>query len=345
MPTPIEVYEIEETDAEIKALEDANTALQEEFDAYKEAHPDTGPEPIPPEPPVTGKKVLHGSSSEGKSPNNTAQKAYESLEAMLVAQSGQSGPVLMFDHRYNGDTIDTAIPSWWAGKGLKFGMLNGKGPLNPNSSAFSNLRPLARSLPAGFTLYLNWWHEPEDNFPASQWVPAFAGFVAAVKAIPASEFKNGAKIVPCFNLHGSMFRKGTSMYEKWGPLADWNPYPAIPSGDRGLVVGTINGYADPASTTKGQGEDPAWCFGSGFAEMRKWGATRLGIGEWGAQPANPQAGYVKLAGPYLEEQGDVEVAAYFSSGVGGNAGTEGWSLKSDAALAEYAKVCLNGRRS
>src|SRR4051812_40616677 len=73
----------------------------------------------PPEPPASGPFVLHGSSSQVKS--GTAEKAFTDLEASLVAASGQSGPVLMFDHRYNGDTIDSAIPSWWKSKGLRFG--------------------------------------------------------------------------------------------------------------------------------------------------------------------------------------------------------------------------------
>ena len=110
------------------------------------------------------------------------------------------------------------------------------------------------------------------------------------------------------------------------------------------VLATINGYADPGSTKLGSGEDPEWAFGPGFDRMRSWGATRLGIGEWGVQPANVQAAYVRNAGTWLAEQGDVEVAAYFSSGVGGNAGTEGWFLQSTEAKAEYAGVCLDGRR-
>jgi hypothetical protein len=300
-------------------------------------------QPEPPEPPDTRTLVLHGSSSEIEAPNNTAEKAFSALEASLQAAAGTTEPVLMFDHRYDGDTISASIPSWWAGKGLRFGMMNGKGPCNPTSTAFRNLEPLARSLPAGFTLYQFWWHEPEDNFPAKQWTDAFAGFVAAVKAIPSSAFKSGASIVPGFNLHGSMFRQG-SMFEKWGPLDSWNPYAKIPQADWPLVLATINGYADPGSTTLGDGEDPEWAFRPGFDRMRGWGATRLGIGEWGVQPANVQAAYVRNAGQWLEDEGDVEVAAYFSSGVGGNAGTEGWELKSTEAKAAYADVCLNGRR-
>jgi hypothetical protein len=222
-------------------------------------------------------------------------------------------------------------------------MLNGKGPATPTSSAFANLRPLARSLPAGFTLYLFWWHEPEDNMAASKWVPAFAGFVKAVLSIPDEDYADGASIVPGFNLHGSMFRKG-SMFEKWGPVDTWNPFTAIPTKDWPYVVATINGYADPASPDIGDGEDAEWCFGPGFDAMRRWGATRLGIGEWGAQPAQVQADYVANTGVWLEEQGDVEVAAYFSSGVGGNAGEAGWFLATDEALATYADVCLEGRR-
>jgi hypothetical protein len=312
-------------------------AAQAVVDALEEAPPEPpDPGPVPP----TG-GVLHGSSSEAGSGGAVA--AFTALEESLVDASGQDGPVLMFDHRYNGDTIDSSIPSWWKDKGLRFGMLNGKGPLAPDSSSFANLRPLARSLPEGFTLYLFWWHEPEDNHPAARWVEAFAGFVAAVLAIPDEEYADGASIVPGFNLHGSMFREG-SMFEKWGPLDAWNPYAAIPAKDWPYVLATVNGYADPGSTEVGEGEDAEWCFGPAFATLREWGATRLGIGEWGVQPAAVQADYVANTGLWLEEQGDVEVAAYFSSGVGGNAGDEGWFLATDDALAEYAGVCLDGRR-
>ena len=342
-PTPLTTDE--QLAAAVAAQEAAQVSLdtaQTSLDAATAVVESLTTEPVPPDPQPTGGRVLHGSSSEAK--GGGAEAAYTNLEAALVSASGQSGPVLMFDHRYDGDTIPTSIPSWWPKKGLRFGMLNGKGPCTPTSSAFANLQPLARSLPEGFTLYLFWWHEPEDNHPASKWVPAFAAFVAAVKAIPSSAFKAGAKIVPGFNLHGSMFRQG-SMYEKWGPLDSWNPYAAIPREDWPLVLATINGYADPASTSPSSGESPEWAFGPAFMKMRSWGATRLGIGEWGAQPAGAQAAYVRNAGQWLEAQGDVEVAAYFSSGVGGNAGDEGWFLQSTEAKAAYADVCLNGRRA
>lgn len=323
------------------SLDTAQTSLEAATAVVSSLSGET-PEPPDPEPPVTGRRVLYGSSAEA-SGSGGAEKAWSDLEGKLKAQSGQSGPVLMFDHRYDGDTIARSIPGWWAGKGLRFGMLNGKGPMTPTSSAFANLPALAGSLPAGFTLYAPWWHEPEDNQPASKFIPAFAAYVAAVKAIPASAFKSGAKIVPMFNLHGSMFRKGSSMYEKWGPLSSWNPYPAIPAADRGLVVATINGYADPASTGS-SGENAAWTFGEAFTEMRKWGATRLGICEFGFKPR--QSGlWLTQVGDFLQAQPDVEVACYFSSGVGGNAGTDGWALDTPASQQAYAAVCLAGRRS
>jgi hypothetical protein len=248
----------------------------------------------------------------------------------------------MLDHRYNGDTIDTAIPSWWKDRGLRFGMLNGKGPASPTSPAFANLEPLARSLPPGFTLYQMWWHEPEDNMTADKFTTAFAGFVDAVLSLDPQLFADGASIVPAFNLHGSQFRQG-NMFEKWGPCDTWNPYPKIHEADRPYVLATLNGYADPGSegTT---GETPEWAFGPGFDRFRAWGATRLGVGEWGVQPADVQAGYVTNAGEWFADQGDVEVCAYFSSGVGGNAGAEGWFLRTDEALAAFADVCLGGRR-
>lgn len=337
-------------------LEAANAALAEADTVYLAAAQsvlaaqavvtalEAEPTPEPPDPgPLPEGHVLHGSSSQALSGAGGAAGAFDALEASLREASGQDGPVLMFDHRYDGSTIPTTVPSWWAERGLRFGMLNGKGPATPSSSSFVNLDPLARSLPRGFTLYLVWWHEPEDNMPAAQWTAAFAGFVKAVAAVPAAAYRQGASIVPVFNLHGSMFRKG-SMFEKWGPLASWNPYPAIPANLRSTVVATVNGYADPASRDF-TGESPEWCLGPAFGTLREWGATRLGIGEWGAQPAAAQADYVANMGAWLEEQADVEVAAYFSSGVGGNAGTEGWFLATPEALAEYAGVCLDGRRS
>lgn len=319
-----------------QAVSDAQTALYSAVAVldHLSSDPDPGPDPGP----VPG-GVLHGSSSEKGSGSD--RDAFTSLERSLVDASGQDGPVLMLDHRYDGDTIPRAIPSWWPEVGLRFGMLNGKGPASPTSSAFANLEPLAASLPEGFTLYLNWWHEPEDNMTAEKFTTAFAGFVDAVLGL--DNLAEGASIVPAFNLHGSQFRQG-SMYEKWGPCDSWNPYPLIPEEDWPSVLATINGYADPGSADVGKGEDPAWCFGPGFDAMRSWGATRLGVGEWGVQPAGVQAAYVTNAGAWFDAQGDVEVCAYFSSGVGGNAGTEGWFLRTDEALAAFADVCLGGRR-
>jgi hypothetical protein len=210
---------------------------------------------------------------------------------------------------------------------------------------YQEIKQFVQTIPDDRTVYLIFFHEPEDDIPSQGssdvFTTAFARFVDAV--LDAGK----PNVHPTFVL----------MSWTWNPNSgrnpeDWNVAPKLKPDQLNRVIAGLDGYShDPVGTSA----ESAIGRGIGFSEMATWGFSRFGIFETSTRRLEGPSGRAKWIsdlGEWIRRDGKIEVVSWFHSGVGPNAGAEGWFLgqwwideqgnyfweDTDGSVAAYAKL-------
>lgn len=184
-----------------------------------------------------------------------------------------------------------------------------------NGSNYQAIKQFVQSIPDDRIVYLIFYHEPEDNGVGDLFTSAFAKFVDAV--LDAGK----PNVHPTFVL----------MSWTWNPNSgrnpeDWNVAPKLKPGQISRVVAGLDGYShDPVNISA----ESAIGRGIGFNAMETWGFSRFGIFETSTrrmEGPNGRAKWISDLAAWVNRHGKIEVVSWFHSGVGQNAGEEGWFL-------------------
>lgn len=186
-----------------------------------------------------------------------------------------------------------------------------------NGTNYEALRKFIYSLPDNRTIYLTFYHEPEDNVTENNTKEmlqkAFARFVDIVVT------SGKPNVHPCFVLMTWTFKK-----ESGRNPDDYDMGKYLKPGQHEKVIAGVDGYAkDPALQAKE-------IFEPSFAKMKSWGFTRFGIFETGAHASETdpaaRSTWVKGLGEWVNSRNDIELVSWFNNGNGQHAGPTGWYL-------------------
>lgn len=248
-------------------------------------------------------------------------------------------------------SYDKMIPLSWAASAMSkdsglcpvsFGSFKADWKETAEGTNFQKIKTFVESIPDNRIVYLAFHHEPEDNVKQKDHTvemlqKAFAGFVDAVLAA------NKPNVHPTFILMSYTFRP----VSKRNP-DDYNMVKYVKPNQLKKVVAGLDGY------TKTPGKDAAKnIFDAAFTTMSKWGVSRFGIFEIGAQTTIPgeRVKWINELAQWVKARGDVEAVSWFNSGNGPHAGPIGWFLgqwsvkdgvyswdDSDGSVAAYAQL-------
>jgi hypothetical protein len=208
-----------------------------------------------------------------------------------------------------------------------------------NADAIMNF---IKSIPDDRTVYLVFYHEPEDNVNSFQTsdvlLRAFARYVDIVLS------SGKTNVHPCFVLMSWTFKTQSGRNPD-----DFNMGKYLKPGQIDKVIAGLDGYAqDPSMSAKSIFEAP-------FQKLATYGFTRFGIFETGAHasandPAD-RAGWINGLGEWVNSRNDIELVSWFNNGNGQHAGPTGWYLgtwnvtgnvyswdDSDGTVSAYSKL-------
>ncbi|MGC4231920.1 MAG: hypothetical protein QM594_02830 [Niabella sp.] len=192
---------------------------------------------------------------------------------------------------------------------------------NSNSVNYNLIRDFVLSIPANRTVYLIFWHEPEDNiedgqFTAAQYRSGLVNFIRAVISVQNQR----PNVHPAFCLMAYTFK----------PQSGRNPEDYRPTGltwdERTKTVAGIDGYFNDPTQSAASVFNPIFTkmglnSGSGTSN---WGFSRFGIFETAAHGS--RASWVTNLGSWAKNHGKMELVSWYNSALGPNAGPQGWFL-------------------
>jgi len=178
------------------------------------------------------------------------------------------------------------------------------------------IRKFIQSIPGDRTVYLTFYHEPEDNVTSTNTTDvlqkAFARFVDIVLT------SGKPNLHPCFVLMTWTFKP-----ESGRNPDNYNMAKYLKPEQVSKVIAGVDGYAkDPAMSAKE-------IFEPSFARMKTWGFTRFGIFETGAHASSvpsARSEWINGLGVWVKSRNDIELVSWFNNGNGQHAGPTGWYL-------------------
>ena len=244
--------------------------------------------------------------------------SWQRLNRRLQSKNGDIG--LKFRRSY-----DTGIPANFSASGMAGDIGNSDvsvGEIKPdwietaNGTNFNQIKQYVQTFPAGRTIYLVFFHEPEDNVKTGYTFDvlqhAFAQFVAAVIAAGNSD------VHPCYVLMSYTFKPASGRNPD-----NYNMGTYLTAAQKSQVIAGLDGYANDPTVTASQ------TFNANFNKMGTWGFTRFGIFETGVHAnttATARKNWIVGLGTWVNSRTDIELVSYFNSGIGENAGPTGWYL-------------------
>lgn len=178
------------------------------------------------------------------------------------------------------------------------------------------IRKFVRSIPDDRTVYLVFYHEPEDNVNSRQTTDilqkAFARFVDIVLT------SGKPNVHPCFVLMTWTFKPQSKRIPE-----NYNMAKYLKPGQISEVIAGLDGYADNPSVSA---QD---IFEKNFDRIGSWGFKRFGIFETGAHASSvptARSEWVKELGNWVNSRNDIELVSWFNNGNGQHAGPTGWYL-------------------
>jgi hypothetical protein len=244
--------------------------------------------------------------------------SWQRLNRRLEAKNGNFG--LTFRRSY-----DTGIPANFAASSMNDDIGNcsiSVGEIKPdwvataNGTNYNQIKQYVQSFPAGRTVYLVFFHEPEDNVNQTNTADvlqhAFAQFVSAVLAA------GNPNVHPCYVLMAYTFKTASGRNPD-----DFNMAKYLTAAQKSAVIAGLDGYANDPTVTATQ------TFDADFNKMGTWGFTRFGVFETGVHAnstANARKNWITGLGTWVNGRTDIELVSYFNSGIGQNAGPDGWYL-------------------
>ena len=179
----------------------------------------------------------------------------------------------------------------------------------------ADVRNLVNSIPANHLTYLCWFHEPENDGAATNFIPAFRKFATAAKAVARPNVKVTLIL----------------MTWTWNTASGRNPSDWWPGAEYVDAVG-LDGYNSFNGTNKTTWTVPADIFQAPTDWLQAHGVREIGIAECGCRErigdANAKATWLRDAVKWADAQ-RFSFFCYFDSDVG-SSGEPPWWLRTSA---------------
>jgi hypothetical protein len=215
-------------------------------------------------------------------------------------------------------TYDDSMPSSWsktpaaadAGKRISAYSFKTSWTGMAGGSYDSAVTNLVNGIPSGHTVYLTWYHEPENDASPTyggkgsgnpaDWRAGWVRFAQLVWAV------GKPNVHACFNLMAFTWRSNNR------DPSDWNVAPQLNSTEKNATVATLDGYGAGANAT------PQSVFGPALTTLDGWGFSRFGIQETG-WAIDDQTQWANQMGQWIKNGNgaDLEFACWWHSQLNG----------------------------
>jgi hypothetical protein len=185
----------------------------------------------------------------------------------------------------------------------------------------ADVRNLVNSIPAGHLTYLCWFHEPENDGTATDFVPAFRRFATVVKAMGRAQVKVTLIL----------------MTWTWEAASGRDPSDWWPGAEYVDAVG-LDGYNSYNGTNRLTWKGVADIFQTATDWVRAHGAAEIGVAETGCREhltnADAKTNWLRDGVRWADAQ-RFSFFCYFDSDVGSNAESGWWLRTSTNATQAY----------